>query len=123
MPEFSSNRLGKVTRWAGRAIAFLGMIGFLLNFIQNSRYPGSITDSRIILIGLEIISLAGLVLSWWKDTYACILWFLSSIGILIAASFDDSFLFIWAVYGLPYLVSSIFIFGSWQLTKSPRSIS
>ena len=115
------SRLINPLRWAGRIIASIVAIGFAVMLIGSvmTEGAGPITIETGTLLFLGVMSIAGGILSWWKDAASGILLFLISIGlgIHISCYAGHSHALAWVLIGLPYLVASILMISSWRLSK------
>jgi len=115
------SKLIKLLRWAGRIIASIAAIWFVVMFIGSAITEGAgpITIETGTLVFLGVIAIAGAILSWWKDAISGILLFLTSVGlgIHISCYAGHSHVFAWVLIGLPYLIASILMVSSWRLSK------
>ena len=115
------SKLISILRWAGRVIASVGALWFLLMFIGSAITEGAgpITIETGTLVFLGLMALAGGILSWWKDAISGILLFLTSVGlgIHISCYAGHNHVFAWVLIGLPYLIASILMVSSWRLSK------
>ena len=83
---------------------------------------GPLTIETGTLVFLGVLSIAGGILSWWKDMASGIVLFLTSVGlgIHISCYAGHNHALAWALIGLPYLVASILMVSSWRLSKQSR---
>jgi len=95
--------LTKFLRWAGRTIASIAAIGFVVMGIGSAITEGAgpITIETGTLVLLGVIAVAGGILSWWKDAISGVLLFLTSVGlgIHISCYAGHSLFFAWTLIG------------------------
>ena len=120
MDSHHSNLIN-LLRWAGRIIASIAAIWVVVVLIGSAITEGAgpITIETGTLVFLGVLAVAGGILSWWKDMFSGILLFLTSVGlgIHISCYAGHSHVFAWVLIGLPYLIASILMVSSWQLSK------
>ena len=129
MPESNQHRLAKRMRWAARIIGLLAA-GFCLLMLIGSTVAEVLTgawattsQTDIIqgsLIGvLGAIGLAGCIVSWWRERLASLLLFLTAVGfgIHIGLFAGRNHFLVWLMMGFPYLIASVLLFNSWQLSR------
>ena len=129
MLESKQYRLAKRMRWAARIIGLLAA-GFCLLMLIGSTVAEVLAEgwettsqTDIIqgaLIGvLGAIGLAGCIVSWWRERLASILLVLTAVGfgIHIGIVAGRNHFLVWLMMGLPYLIASVLLFNSWQLSK------
>ena len=122
-------RLARRMRWAARIIGLIAA-GFILFMLIGSAVDEVLTgawettsQTDIIqgsLIGvLGAIGLAGCIISWWRERLASILLVLTAIGfgIHIGLCAGRNHFLAWLMVGFPYLIASVLLFISWQLSK------
>ena len=122
-------RLAKRMRWAARIIGLLAA-GFILAMLIGSTVAEVLTgawkttsQTDIIqgsLIGvLGAIGLGGSIVSWWRERLASILLVLTAagFGIHIGLCAGRNHFLAWLMVGFPYLIASVLLFISWQLSK------
>lgn len=118
------SNLINLLRWAGRIIASIAAIWFVVMLIGSAITEGAgpITIETGTLVFLGVIAVAGGILSWWKDAISGILLFLTSVGlgIHISCYAGHSHVFAWVLIGLPYLIASILMVSSWRLSRQSR---
>ena len=118
------SNLIKLLRWAGRIMASVAAIWFVLMLIGSviTGGAGPITIETGTLVFLGAIAVAGGILSWWKDTISGILLFLTSVGLGIHISYyaGHGYVSVWVLVGLPYLIASILMVSSWRLSRQSR---
>ena len=118
------SNLVNLLRWAGRIIASIAAIWFVVMLIGSAitEGVGPITIETGALVFLGVIAVAGGIISWWKDAVSGILLFLTSVslGIHISCYAGHSHVFAWVLIGLPYLIASIMLLSSWRLSKQSR---
>jgi len=117
----SHSNLAKFLRWAGRIIASIAAIWFAVMLIGSAITEGlgPITMEAGTLVFLGLITIAGGILSWWKDAISGILLLLTSVGlgIHISCYAGHNHVFAWVLIDLPYLVAGILMLSSWRLSK------
>ena len=115
------SNLIKLLRWAGRIIASIAAIWFVLMLIGSAITEGvgpmPIESGTLVLIG--VVGLAGCIASWWRDMTAGILLVLTSIGldVHIGCFAGHSHVLAWSIIGLPYLVAGVLLLYSRWLSK------
>jgi len=129
MPGSNQHRLAKRMRWAARIIGLLAA-GFCLLMLIGSTVAEVLTgawattsQTDIIqgsLIGvLGAIGLGGSIVSWWRERLASILLALTAagFGIHIGLCAGRNHFLAWLMVGFPYLIASVLLFISWQLSR------
>jgi len=115
-------------RWAARVIGLLAagvcllmLIGSTVAEVLAEGWKPINADIVVgILIGvLGAIGLAGCIMSWWRERLASILLVLTAIGfgVHIGLFAGRNHFLVWLMIGLPYLIASVLLFNSWQLSK------
>ena len=128
MLESKQYRLAKRMRWAARVIGLLAagvcllmLIGSTVAEVLAEGWKPINADIVVgILIGvLGAIGLAGCIMSWWRERLASILLVLTAIGfgVHIGLFAGRNHFLVWLMMGLPYLIASVLLFNSWQLSK------
>ncbi len=128
MLESKQYRLAKRMRWAARIIGLLAagvcllmLIGSTVAEVLAEGWKPINADIVVgILIGvLGAIGLAGCIMSWWRERLASILLVLTAIGfgVHIGLFAGRNHFLVWLMMGLPYLIASVLLFNSWQLSK------
>ena len=128
MLESKQYRLAKRMRWAARIIGLLAagvclfmLIGSSVAVVLTEGWKPINADIVVgILIGvLGAIGLAGCIVSWWRERLASILLVLTAIGfgVHIGLFAGRNHFLVWLMMGLPYLIASVLLFNSWQLSK------
>jgi len=128
MLESKQYRLAKRMRWAARVIGLLAagvcllmLIGSTVAEVLAEGWKPINADIVVgILIGvLGAIGLAGCIMSWWRERLASILLVLTAIGfgVHIGLFAGRNHFLVWLMIGLPYLIASVLLFNSWQLSK------
>jgi len=124
MSEINHSRVAKGMRWVGRAIGTIAAVFFVTMLIGSAVAEGvdPVTIETGTLVFLGVIAVAGGIFSWWKDAISGILLFLTSVGLglHISCYAGHSHFFAWVLIGLPYLVASILMISSWQVSKKSR---
>ena len=113
--------LVKPLRWAGRAIATISVVFFVVVGIGSavSEGIGSMTIAGATLGLIVVIAVAGCVASWWRYIVAGILLVCTSIGLGVHIGYfaGHSHVRAWSIIGLPYLVAGTLILSSWWLSR------
>ena len=128
MLESKQYRLAKRMRWAARIIGLLAagvcllmLIGSTVAEVLAEGWKPINADIVVgILIGvLGAIGLAGCIMSWWRERLASILLVLTAVGfgVHIGLFAGRNHFLVWLMMGLPYLIASVLLFNSWQLSK------
>jgi len=127
MLESKQYRLAKRMRWAARIIGLLAAGGFLIMLIVSGIAEalagdlGTITEDieGILLAAFAAIGLAGCIVSWWRERLASILLVLTAIGfgVHIGLFAGRNHFLVWLMMGLPYLIASVLLLNSWQLSR------
>lgn len=125
MSGINQIRLAKGMRWTGRIVASISVIWFLTVVIvaisvatrRPFDIPFTFNLETTTFIGLELVGLAGLILTWRKEVVASGLLIIASVGLGINmfVDYQPSDFLAWTVIGLPYLIGSILIVGSRRL--------
>lgn len=128
MLESKQYRLAKRMRWAARIIGLLAA-GFCLLMLIGATVAEVLAEgwkpiNADIVVGILIgvlgaIGLAGCIMSWWRERLASILLVLTAIGfgVHIGLFAGRNHFLVWLMMGLPYLIASVLLFNSWQLSR------
>ncbi|GAI15578.1 unnamed protein product [marine sediment metagenome] len=128
MLESKQYRLAKRMRWAARIIGLLAA-GFCLLMLIGATVAEVLAEgwkpiNADIVVGILIgvlgaIGLAGCIVSWWRERLASILLVLTAIGfgVHIGLFAGRNHFLVWLMMGLPYLIASVLLLNSWQLSR------
>ena len=118
-------------KFAARIIASVTAVFFVAFFIaeiiSNLMHEGQeLFEAAVILLGLlQVLALAGAILTWWHERMASLILCLAStgLGIHIAVYAGYNHFITWLMLGSPYLFASGLLFISWWLSKGNPSKS
>ena len=124
------HRMAKRMKLAGRIIG-LGTVGFVLTFLigetaMEFRVVGmAAISAEVVIMGvISGIALAGCILSWWRLHPAGILLIVGAVlqgtGIPPLPALIPQDARVWAILGLPYLVSGLLFLNSWRLSREVK---
>ena len=124
MPGSNQHRPAKLMRWAARVIG-LGTAGFMLLMLIGAALtegPGQDIAEAVqgISLGmLELIALAGCIVSWWRERLAGVLLISVALGlgIHIGVCAGHNHLLAWSMVGLPYMVAGVLLLVSRRVSR------
>ncbi|MBE9512513.1 MAG: hypothetical protein IMY77_00400 [Chloroflexi bacterium] len=128
--ETGKYRLVKRMRLAARIIGF-GMVGFGGTMLVGEAVSEYLregwavitevtpTDPGVLLVVIGAVALAGCILSRWRERLAGILLVsvAAALGAHIATYAGRNHALVWAMVGLPFLVSGLLFLNAWRLSK------